>query len=510
MTITTRWSHEPAPDGENAQGVASRSPDGGGLLLVETPPGGDEGERGEPLQPRTVSRRYRRVTVGVAMSDALSIMVSLTGAALVAFGWRSLPSDVLVTIFAAPIAWWAAFASARLYRPQNLPAWAEFRSIVGATSVGVALLMVASVALQRREMQVVLALTWGFALLLEVVSRRLWAREVGRLRHRKELVYRTLVVGTNDEAAQLSRNLGRPGTGFEPLGYVVGSAPVGRENGAPVLGTLSELDSLIKEHRVDCLFVASSDVSSEDMGRLCRVARVGHAEVRLSTNLPDTLPSRVSVQPVGDLVTLSVSPVRLSRGQATIKRLCDVVIGSVVLVASLPLLVVVAAAVRLSSRGPILFRQERVTRGGALFQIYKFRTMRWQCKGDGLDPVGDLSAPFFKERDDPRLTRVGRFLRRYSLDEVPQLWNVVRGDISLVGPRPLWSIQVDSEDDVFRHRHEMRSGLTGWWQINGRSDVDPDQALRMDLLYIENWSLGLDLSIMLRTVGVVLRSRGAC
>jgi lipopolysaccharide/colanic/teichoic acid biosynthesis glycosyltransferase len=118
--------------------------------------------------------------------------------------------------------------------------------------------------------------------------------------------------------------------------------------------------------------------------------------------------------------------------------------------------------------------------------------------------------PFFKMKDDPRLTRIGRFLRRYSLDELPQLWNVIRGDISLVGPRPLWSIQVDPTSEVFTSRHEVRAGLTGWWQVNGRSVVDPEEALQMDLFYVENWSLGLDLFILLRSVGVVLRGRGAC
>ena len=498
-------------------------PDGGPRALVEPPPGelaaalpddaslasvyGDTDRVG---RRRTVSHAYRRAGLGMAASDAACAVVSLMGAVVIQYGWRSVPAALYVLVALTPLAWVAIFASFHLYHVQTLSAWDEFRSVVGATSVGVSAIMVGSLWVDSRGVRASLALMWLFALVLELSTRRLWRRRLGRLRGENRLAYRTLVVGTNDEAARLSQRLGGPGTGFQPLGYVAASGPVGTANGAPVLGGLSELERLIDQHSVECLFVAVTSVSSDDMVHLSRVARQEDVQVKVSANLPQTLTSRVSVQAVGDVLSLSVKPVRLTRGQAAVKRLSDVVIASVALVASLPLIALLSAAVRLTSRGPVLFRQERLTKGGKRFQIYKFRTMRQDADSKGLTPVGDLSAPFFKQHNDPRLTKVGRIIRRYSLDELPQLWNVLRGDISLVGPRPLWSIQVDPESDVFSRRHEVRTGLTGWWQINGRSGVEADEALRMDLFYIENWSLGLDFYIMLQTVGVVLRSRGAC
>jgi lipopolysaccharide/colanic/teichoic acid biosynthesis glycosyltransferase len=158
----------------------------------------------------------------------------------------------------------------------------------------------------------------------------------------------------------------------------------------------------------------------------------------------------------------------------------------------------------------VLFWQDRVTKDGRVFRMCKFRTMV-HGRDDLLgDRVIDLTKPFFKLEDDPRLTRVGRFLRSYSLDELPQLWNVLRGDLSLVGPRALWTGQVGPRTADQRDRYEVRAGITGWWQINGRSQVGPDTALEMDLFYIENWSLALDVYILLKTVGVVLTRRGAC
>jgi lipopolysaccharide/colanic/teichoic acid biosynthesis glycosyltransferase len=173
------------------------------------------------------------------------------------------------------------------------------------------------------------------------------------------------------------------------------------------------------------------------------------------------------------------------------------------------LLVIVALAIRLTSRGQVLFRQRRITKDGRPFTMYKFRTMvdepEWVLEGATID----LTEPFFKLKDDPRLTGVGRLLRASSLDELPQLWNVIVGDMSLVGPRPLPAEQVAASAEFLCPRHEMRGGITGWWQISGRSDLDSEEALRLDIFYIENWSLSLDVYILLRTIGTVLAGRGA-
>ena len=187
---------------------------------------------------------------------------------------------------------------------------------------------------------------------------------------------------------------------------------------------------------------------------------------------------------------------------AAAKRTVDVGIAAVALVVTLPLWLLVALAIRLTSPGPVFFHQERVTKDGRIFRMHKFRTMR-----AGSAP-SDATGPFFKPEDDPRLTRVGAFLRRLSLDELPQFWNVLVGDMSIVGPRPLPVEQVAANLELLRPRYVVPAGITGWWQINGRSRVTLEEALHLDLFYLANWSLALDLYILLKTFGAAFSGWG--
>ncbi|HWL65385.1 MAG TPA: sugar transferase, partial [Actinomycetota bacterium] len=280
-------------------------------------------------------------------------------------------------------------------------------------------------------------------------------------------------------------------------------------NGIHVLGHIDELDHVIFTNHADCLFVASSAVGPTDMLRVAKAGRRLGVDVRVSANVPEMLTSRLTIQPVGDTMSLTLRPVRLSGAQALTKRIFDLVLSSVVLVFITPVLAAIAAAIKLTSPGPVFFRQHRVTKNGHVFPVFKFRTMRTDgdeiLKQRGIDP----SVPFFKLEDDPRITRVGRFIRRTSLDELPQLLNVIRGEMSLVGPRPLPVDQVMANENLLSPRHEVSSGITGWWQVNGRSDVSPKKALNLDIFYIENWSLSLDLYILLKTAQVLLKRQGA-
>jgi exopolysaccharide biosynthesis polyprenyl glycosylphosphotransferase len=474
--------------GEALTGVVHGRPNGYGLL----PRSGD------------ASRRYRAIAMGLAVSDAACIVTALIVAYALRYGMRPMPARELSVVLVAPLLWVAAYRAFNLYSPQHLSPSDEFRGIIGASSLGIVLVVMASYWSKSSFPRAWLGLSWLLALLLELATRRGWEAYRLRLKRDGRLAFRTLIVGTAGEATRLAEILKEPASGFAPIGYVRASDPSVPANGLAVVGDIQDLRQLVHEHDADCFFVASSSVSAEDILQVTQVARQECTEVRLSANLSQTLISRLTLQKVCGAIALSIRQVRLTRTQVAMKRAFDVVLASAALAVTLPLWSVIAVAVRLSSPGPVFFHQERVTKGGRIFRMHKFRTMRM----DADSPL-DTSAPFFKLPSDPRLTRLGKVLRRLSLDELPQFWNVLKGEMSLVGPRPLPADQVAANLDLLGPRHEVPAGVTGWWQINGRSGVTPEEAIRLDQFYIENWSLSLDLYVLLKTIGAVVGREGA-
>jgi exopolysaccharide biosynthesis polyprenyl glycosylphosphotransferase len=459
----------------------------------------------------SVSRRYRRIAAALAVTDVACVLTALLLARVLRFDLARLTPEYVVAILVGVGLWVPVFHAYGLYAVRHLSASEEFRRTIGAASIGALLVVLTSYWSHSELSRQWVALTWAFAVIFELVARRLWRFHVWRLRSDGRLALRTLIVGSNQEAGSLSTALATPRLGFDALGYVSTGEPAGHSpNGLRALGGVDDLAQLIRLNSVDCVFVASSAVSPADTLKVVQAARQTGAEVRVSANLPQILASRLSVQPVGrDVMAISLKPVRLSGTQSLVKRAFDLTVALLVSFVSLPLLAGIALAIKLTSRGPVLFRQQRVTKGGVAFTVYKFRTMLQN--GDSLlgDRLADVSSPFFKVEDDPRLTMVGKFLRKLSLDELPQLLNVIKGDMSLVGPRPLPVDQVAANLELLGPRHEVPAGVTGWWQVNGRSDLSPEEALRLDLFYIENWSLAYDLFIIAKTVPVLLSSRGA-
>jgi exopolysaccharide biosynthesis polyprenyl glycosylphosphotransferase len=452
-------------------------------------------------------RRYRRVAVGLAVSDAICVVVALVSAYFLRYPDRPMPVGEIAVIVLTPIIWVGVFQAFNLYAIQHLSPPEEFRRIIGASSVGIVLLALTSYWSHSSLSRTWVGLTWAVALALELLTRRWWRARVWRLRLDGRLALRTLVVGTSPEAKRLVEILRAPGSGFLPLGYARApdaGQPVGSTNSLPVFGGIDELDRLVHEQGVDCLFVASTGISLEEMSWVSQTARRAGIEVRVLANLPQTLTSRLSLLKVGPAIALALKPVRLSGRQAATKRAFDLVVASAALILTAPLWVVISVAIRLDSRGPVFFSQERVTKDGRVFRMHKFRSMQ-----TGADAALDTTRPFFKLQSDPRLTRVGASLRRFSLDELPQFWNVITGDMSVVGPRPLPADQVAANPELLSPRHVVPAGVTGWWQINGRSQVTAEEALRLDLFYIENWSPTLDLYILLKTFGAVTRRQGA-
>jgi len=450
-------------------------------------------------------RRYRTIATGLAFSDAACVVVALAVSYFVRFGSRPMAPLEAAAILAAPLLWVAVFHAFSLYAPQHLSAHEEFRRVISATGVGIVLLVMVSFWSNSSFSRGWIGLTWLLTLFAELAARRAWRWHMYRMRMSGQLAYRTLVVGTTSEADRLCHILDQEGSGFLPLGYVRLPDQVVDANKKPVLGELGRLRELIREHAADCLFVASSAIGVEETAMVAQAGRLEGTEIRVSANLPQVLTSRLSFQKVGPAIALSLRPARLSASQAAVKRAFDLALASAVLLATLPIWAATALAIRLTSRGPIFFHQERVTTGGKVFRMHKFRTMRPPDDTVHLD----TTVPFFKMESDPRLTRVGKLIRRLSVDELPQLWNVIMGEMSVVGPRPLPANQVAANAELLSPRHEVPAGLTGWWQINGRSKVTAEEALRLDLFYIENWSLSLDAYILMKTFGAVALARGA-
>jgi exopolysaccharide biosynthesis polyprenyl glycosylphosphotransferase len=485
---------------------------------IEDVPGADERARvlrihaAEPEAPRPESARaqYRRLYRLIAVTDVLSAAGALLVASAIAGTGRP-QFDTAELILGSPVVVLAVFAMFHLYDAYRYTPAEEFRRIILAVSLGLTALVTLSSWSTAHLSGLWCALSWTFAIVFALGSRRLWHAYVGVLRARGGLAFPTILVGSNAEAQHLAELMDRPSFGFRALGVVSTGTSEHADTGLPDLGPVADLRDLIREVGAECIFVASSATSSEDMKHVAKAVRLEGVEVRVTATLPEVLSSRLSVQPLGGVTALSLRPVRLSGPQVAAKRVFDLGLSVVGLAVMSPLLLAIAVAVKLTSPGPILYRQRRVGLRGRPFTMLKFRTMRPGADSmiEDLRPAHGVENLMFKLRDDPRVTRVGRLLRRFSLDELPQLFNVVRGEMSLVGPRPPLPEEVTRYEDWQFDRLEVRPGITGLWQVSGRSDLTFDDCVRLDLFYIENWSLAYDLYILAKTLPVLISQRGA-
>jgi exopolysaccharide biosynthesis polyprenyl glycosylphosphotransferase len=232
---------------------------------------------------------------------------------------------------------------------------------------------------------------------------------------------------------------------------------------------------------------------------------------RVAMNIFPNRVARLEVEELEGVPFLTFTTTPSNEAQLASKRILDVAVSMMLLVLTMPVLLIAALAIRLTSPGSILFKQERIGLNGRIFTLYKFRTMidnAHELRGE-VNHLNEMTGPVFKAKDDPRVTPIGRWLRKFSLDEVPQLWNVLKGDMSLVGPRPPIPEEVASYHRWHRRRLSMKPGLTCLWQVSGRNDIDFDRWMQLDLQYIDNWSPSLDLKILLRTIPAVLSGKGA-
>jgi exopolysaccharide biosynthesis polyprenyl glycosylphosphotransferase len=454
-------------------------------------------------------RAYRRTAWLVALTDGGAVLAAFVLAYGLRYGTSVRPFDVALALLLAPLAFVAVFATWRLYSIYRYAPAEEFRRLLSAISLAMAIVIMGSFWTRSSFSRLWIAYAWVLTLVFVLAERGAWHRWLARRRREGRLVFRTLVVGSNGEAQHIADVLREKQVGFEPIGFVPAEESSAYLEGLPAIGDIRNLRGAILASDADCLVVASSSVTEDQMGSIVRVARRAEVEIRISANLPAIHSHRVTPHAMAGVMTLALHPVRLTGPQAVIKRATDVVGASVGLVLFAPVVALVALTVRLTSRGSVLFRQQRITKGGRVFTMYKFRTM-YDDVSKRLEAKDiETSVPFFKVSTADAVTPVGRYLRRFSLDELPQLWNVLIGDMSLVGPRPLPQDQVEANPELLGPRHELRTGLTGWWQVSGRSDVDPADAVRQDAFYIENWALALDAWILFKTIGVFLRPSGS-
>jgi exopolysaccharide biosynthesis polyprenyl glycosylphosphotransferase len=321
---------------------------------------------------------------------------------------------------------------------------------------------------------------------------------------------RALLVGSGTHIEAVAQALAdRAHTQVELIGYI--SLTPRPQNGLRSLGRLEQLPEILMTERVQEVIIADPDFPQEQAVELVDLCHRRGVTVQVAPSTMEILIDRAEFVPGQTVPLFRLRPPVFEGIDYALKRSFDLVVSSAGLLLLSPILLAIAAAIKLSSRGPAIYRSIRPGMGGKPFYCFKFRTMREhaeQIQAD-LEPLNEKSGGLFKIRQDPRLTKVGRFLRRFSLDELPQLVNVIRGEMSLVGPRPLTMRDYDQLEEWHKKRYLVLPGITGLWQVSGRAELDFDDLVRLDFLYLERWSVFLDLSILLKTIPAVLTRRGA-
>jgi exopolysaccharide biosynthesis polyprenyl glycosylphosphotransferase len=321
---------------------------------------------------------------------------------------------------------------------------------------------------------------------------------------------RVLLVGEERMTGVLVRKMrAHPEYGLAPIGMVLPRGETTGELDVPVLGELDDVPGIVSLHGVDRVVLSQTELGESEALDIMRRCKELAVKVSVLPQVFDALGPSVEVDDVEGVTLLGINPPVLSRSSRYMKRCLDVAGAIVMLTLLSPLLLVIAAAIKRDSPGPVLFRQRRVGKGGSRFEVVKFRTMHTDAEERRADLIAESKDPNWLHLDnDPRITRVGRLLRHASLDELPQLWNVVKGEMSIVGPRPLIEAEDCQVGGWGRTRLDLTPGLTGVWQVLGRTSIPFDEMVKLDYLYVTNWSLWGDIRLIIRTLPAVIAQRG--
>jgi len=391
----------------------------------------------------------------------------------------------------------------------------EFRRVALASIVAAGLVGLTCYLFQLPLSRGFVILTFLIGTPMLLADRYVVRLLVRRARRSGRLLHRVIAVGGPSGVSEVVDALRRNRfVGYEVVGACVPDEITAEPQRfpVPVLGEPDALRRLCEETRADTVLVARGGyATSQELRRIGWDLEGSNIDLVVVPSLTDVAGPRIHMRPVAGLPLLHVEQPQAGAAGGLVKRLFDVGAASAALLLLSPVLLVVAAAVKLHDGGPVFFRQARVGRDGRHFGMLKFRSMVVDAENRLVDLLhqNDLDGVLFKMKADPRITRIGRFLRRYSIDELPQLVNVLRGEMSLVGPRPPLPSEVDEYARDVHRRLLVRPGLTGLWQVSGRSGLSWDESVRLDLYYVDNWSMMTDLVIMAKTVRAVLGSDGA-
>ena len=472
--------------------------------------------------------RYRRyLSIVVAISDVILINLAFAIAYWLRYGlqWFASVDEANFVPYAAfiPISLtltvllWGIYKLNGVYNQSRGASWFdEVYRLVTGTATGIILMVFVIVFLFRPLLYSRLIFLYAGVLITVFLSAsRLVMRMVrNHLRKKGRGIDRLLIVGVGEVGRTVMRHVvAQPSLGYQVIGFVdddpdKGRTDIGRFR---ALGSTANLPRLVKELAVDEVIITLPWMYHRKIVSIIAQCEREQVRVRIVPDMFQMTLSHLDVADLGGIPTVGVRDISISTGERLFKRTIDVVISLTGLVLLLPLFLLIALLVRLDSRGPVFFTQIRVSKGEKLFACYKFRSMREgaEAEQEKLLTLNEADGPLFKMRDDPRITRVGRILRRLSLDELPQLFNVLMGHMSMVGPRPATPAEVQRYQPWHKGRLEIAPGITGLWQVSGRSELSFDEMVLLDLYYIENWSPLLDLQILLRTVPKALTGEGA-
>jgi exopolysaccharide biosynthesis polyprenyl glycosylphosphotransferase len=465
---------------------------------------------------RPAARGSRAAKVAVVLLDTVAIALAMALAAWIRRVAVSTPEALgpiaLTGALALPV-WLCVFARYKLYTAAAITSvTSEVGRLVHAVAAGVACTALISLFVSTDTSRVWLLLTLATALPVVVIERALVRQAFRRARARGQLRRRVVVIGTNAEALSLVQMLRANAVlGYEVLGLLECGDAIPPISPVPVLGSWEEAPEIVQDLDATGVIIATSAIDTPVANRLARELIEMGCHVELTSGLVDISADRLLARPLGRRAVMYIEPVRRVGWRAVTKRMFDLALAGGGLFFTAPILVTAAILIKLDSRGPVFFSQVRVGKDGKLFRVRKLRTMVVDAERqlDALREQSEVDGPLFKMHDDPRVTRIGRLLRATSIDELPQMWNVIRGEMSVVGPRPALPSEASEWTEDLHNRLRVKPGITGMWQVNGRSTSSFDDYVRHDLYYVDNWSLLTDLAIIAKTIPVVLLRRGA-